>query len=368
MSELLLQRRTVLKVLGASSAAAFFEGTMIGAGLHLLQPKVTFRPGYLLDFGVLLKEEEKEMAKEILTYRKSLGFSGLPSELKAAITEGLCPEKISTPPFKNDLLEKLTPFGDSAAKTLEAVFGNKFTGIVNSVRLNPNPKDGYGYMGSDQSIIIPQSSSQRGAIDHSPEHWLHEGGGHGSDPFDDQRQKVIYPRNLLWKVEVAKWKMLNQSFNVPEQFLNHPDDGVLPLISENLGNRLFPLVLEGDTKWFDSRVSLFQVQKTLNSLLSGKPIDEANTSDKTSFGRQVYDLLRSRQVGFSGEFQTDFDNTLDGLLGEIYAEMIRIAILHPNLLCNNREIPESCEEIISTVQGKKINLSEIRSRITSSQT
>ncbi len=352
-------RRQALKILGAGAATilggpALAEG--VGAVAEALRGAFTKR-------GELSKPNEQQSLSEIAVYRKTFGLSPLPLELKNALKDKDYPRewKLHLSPTLNRLPITLKPYGEEAIKIVKVIFGPKANHLIRNIKLHPTIPGEFDYDSSEYALLFPYNINDYLAETALSDFILHEGVGHGSDPYyDTRRPENLYPFPVLLTIEHGKWRMLDQAFAIPGQFLNHPEDEALPKIKKFLGESLLEKLNTPGSAWFKNRYTLFLVQKALTQAQNENK-SSAATGDKAlmSFGGKIFDLFRQGKVQFMEEYADSIEQVIDDYLGEIYAEMMKMAILHPERIGNNQEILGGCQEIIEAIRGEKINFRDI---------
>ncbi len=151
------------------------------------------------------------------------------------------------------------------------------------------------------------------------------------------------------------------------QFLNHPNDMMLPIMQQKIGEKVGQAVLNNTLKdvFSDGRsdVALDLVNKF--ALEEGKTMWELKFNKKRcrEIGKRILEVQRKGDVSFAPELQVWYDQTVESSLREIYAEMMRMAILHPEDVGFNADILEGCEDILSAIQGRKVAIENVRDAV-----
>lgn len=361
-------RREFLIILGAGSASLTFAACGIPPAPPTEVPKQPTPAPAKETVPVPVKVASiaetvnpEELSKQILNHRKSLGFKSLPSGIVEASKTKDFPIGLEKSQFKNELPMPIEHYGSAAQEVLKATFGENYSAIIHGIRSFAKGT-GISYEQSTQSILVSKDVWQFISFTEFPNHVLHEGAGHGTDPDDPTRNKMIYSKEDLWKIESAKWAMLSQAFSIPKEFLNQPDDGVHRSIGLDLGNRILDKIQNGKTDWFSDKTTLSQVKTALGKTLYLKN-RKGHEEEIMDSGWDIYIKLIKEEVEFSQTFQEEMEKIFESHLGEIYAEMIRIAILHPKLLASNQIIATSVKQIIETVRGEPVDFEKLRQEI-----
>lgn len=310
-----------------------------------------------------LSLEAKTMMSEIIAFRESLGLEGLPAEVQPGL---LKKEQWSSNPdnYVDALPEKNKSYSLRIFEVIQKLFGINATRIIKGSK--PDPRHPYGMSFETDSRLcnISELIHYIPIQDRFTDFVLHEACGHGSDPA----LGASYPPEILIRVEHGKWRALSQALSIPDQFLNHPRDLMFPLLKRSIGETVgryitgvlnSPIVDNPSVLTIDQEVSRIARAK-------GKDGDSLKFNKRVckEVGESLVALLRGRKIRFVGDLKKTYQDKLEDAGVEIYAEMVKYALIHPDQIQNNTHVVGGITEIISAIQGKSLeDLAALRNAI-----
>ena len=313
---------------------------------------------------VELVEKHPELA-DIVSYRTSLGLSPLPPEVKDRLYDKTTDWKIPDARFENKLPQAFTSYGMASEHVQRFAFGKQSGRMVNSIQLDELKTGGAYFIDfSDRKWLISPRIDSLGMGDFL-DLALHEAIGHGSDP---EGFKDIYPTDTLFKVSRGKWRMLSQAFKVEGQFFHHPKDMMLPQAEKKIGLQFARDYRKGDIdKMFASDAESFEALKIFSEVAREKgvlPEDfKFNKEACRKIGRSLLADITSGKLATGEAVSSWSEPIMEDSLKEIYAEMIRMAILYPEMIGDNPEILACATEILSAIREENVDLGLLRNRI-----
>lgn len=317
-------------------------------------PKATETPSDL---------ESKRLIAEIAGFRHSLGLDETPPELVELIQENNRWTE-DTPKFQNDLPEKDQSYGLYIEEVIPKVFGPNCTRLVKGCKNDPNAPGGIAFNPTTRFCNMPIDVHNTPIDGEFINPIMHEAVGHGSDPF---LKTAKYPNDVLLRVEHGKWRALTQMFSIPEQFLNNPGDQMYPYLKKEMGKTIGKVfVASGDLGSIlddNGKQMVWQQILQIAKEHNVEPGDlKFNKNVCRRLGTTVVSAVLSGQITLKGELRSSFTKAVDyDVAVEIYAEMMRYAILYPEKV--NETIREGVKEVLEAINGKPVNLAEIREGI-----
>ena len=312
------------------------------------------------EFATLLEPEEAVMVNKIQDIRKSFALEPMPEELTEPLKNPR--ETAVQREFQNDLPEFNKGSGMAAEYIAKTVFGDSSARkLLHNATFDEFSPYLMAFGNRKVSLSVDTSTLVTKEIINII---LHEVGGHGSDP---RNGLTIYNLPQLIRAEYGKWKALSQAYAVQGQLLNHPNDLTLPLLKRSLGE-VIGNNINHDTKAQLSDPSGIQlIEKLVNQLAQKKNISPKdlifNKQVCMDVGEEIVGHIRNKTLDIQGELKTVYQDTLESALTEQWAEMVRISILNPDLINHNTTIIEGVETVLSTIQGKLVNLGELRDKV-----
>jgi hypothetical protein len=341
-------RRTFLRLSGAGLA-----GGLVGyVGGRLLANSIVEEAR--LDEGTLLSET--------ITFRESLDLEGLPEEL----VKGLLEKKEWTTgidQFSNELPVKIQSYGMRIAEVLQSLCGENAGRLVKGARVDKNFPYGIAFSGGDRKCIVSDSISSMPIKTEYMNFVLHEAGGHGTDPVS-----MEYPLKMLIKIEHGKWKALSQMLSIEGQFLYNPGDLMFPLLKKKVGETVGYWYVTGQnlSNIFDeANINLVNSELEAIARERGRKLQDLkfNKSVCKELGGKLVSLLRSGKIKFSGDLKKTYQSGMESAGVEIYAEMVKYALVYPDLIKGNKMIVGGISEVFSTIQGRKVSIEKLREAI-----
>lgn len=363
-SERSLSRRNFLKGASAVATAAF-----VGMGASDRNPAHSDSGEYRYDtqktdiLFLKLDEESQRKISHIRHYREQIGLAPYPDTIIQCVLQDNHEWQFESDPFSNELPETLYSYGMVNEHMQSVAFGNNAGRLVRRITVNSQAPSLYSFMGnaSDRVCTIGYNTS---AIDLNGymETALHEAIGHGSDPSDNP---LLYPTNVLLDVELGRSQMLSQAFSVEGQFLNHPNDLMYPQLKRNIGEIIASQYYKGDLSPAFLKKEDGEIAQTVIDEEKDSHFSELRFNKKVCerLGDSFIKLNANGELLFSPELAQFYSTRLESSLKEIYAEMVRLSMSHPEELQHNTTLLEGCRAVLSAIQGKEVVLDEIRQSI-----
>lgn len=322
--------------------------------------------------------EYKQMLEEIVKYRQRVGLSGLPKEIieeAERVGRGEGTIWIDEPPeFENLLPQAIRSYGMYAQRAIEVLLGPNSRRFCRGVKRTDD--DYLGFDPRERKALFPKGIAYFSPIvpdegeSDTINYITHEAIGHGTDPLMAYEGEFrVIPFDQLVKIEHGKWRALTQTTNVEGQFLRHPNDAVFKKIELSTGLFMAKAITEG--KNLESLLT-DTGRKKLEEILEvlarerGVSVSELKYNKRTCriIGEYFFQgRLSSVQEDFSGELRDLIAGEIEPGLKEIYAEMMKMAIVYPDKIGDNGEVIEGIREVVETIRGERVDLAEVREAI-----
>lgn len=312
--------------------------------------------------GFLEDALNHELFQDITEYRRSLGYT---SDLilfdRAALLSAPTKE-----PFRNYMPDRLFEHGEVVGQVLNITLGSNATKLVKSVQIGDITSSGiYFNPGTSRSCNISVYYDTPAYSQDFLNVTLHEAIGHGTDPDLTHR---IFSLDDLIKAEHGRWKMVAQSFSVPDQFFHHEHDLMRPYLEKELGASI-AWTFRTDALPDNISTGKERILSTLHRVANeeGKKLKEMKFNKRISkrIGSELFPLIRKGDIRLKAGLQQTYEKNMDTALTEMYAEMMKISLAAPEQLQGNEEILAGCEEVLSAVQQKPIDLVDLRKQLQS---
>lgn len=315
------------------------------------------------DGEITVPENLRELFNSIMEYRAMIGLNSVPKELYESFQHPTEAWHYADRQFEISLPDHLKSYGMYTEDIINTTFGERAAQLVSTITVNPKepgmtafqpdePREFYtGYYVSNTDILSDYNDLV-----------LHEAIGHGSDPVFTPQP---YPSDVLFKIEHGKWRMLSQAFSVDGQFFNHPNDMMRPQFQRQIGEQVALHFRHNDlSTLFSTEDSYKKVRGILENISREEniPLEHIKFNKRISrlIGQQVFDQVTTNEVQLGEDLRIQYESQVETALVEIYAEMMRMSILHPDEIGQNPEIVQGCTEILSAIQGKPVDLESIR--------
>lgn len=314
-----------------------------------------------------LSVEARKMLPEIVEFREKLGLKGPPEEVENVLhTKKDWLSK--SPDFINDLPSKNQSYGMRIANVMEAVFGDNNTRLVRGARVNPDNPWGMSFDYRDRFCNISDAIHSVPIESEFTGYVLHEAVGHGSDPA---MARTIYPPEILIRVEHGKWMALSQALSVEGQFFKHPEDLTYPLLKRKIGEAVGRFFVNG--KKGQSITSESQgwalIEKVIVSISKQKEVQperlKFNKQTCSLIGEAVIDMITKGKLVLAGKLEEEYQSGLEAACREIYAEMIKYALLYPEKIENNHNIISGVSQIFTAISGQDLPIQQRRRQVQS---
>ncbi len=353
-----IDRRTFMSMAGGSAL-----GLVIGGTLAKYFPEETTEAVITKIGEINLSKEAKQKLDQVVEYRRQLGLNGLsPGILRGLIKREKW--KSEAEELAVNLPEKNKSYGLRIREVMGTLFGDNAGRLVGEVRADSGFPYGMFFDCFSRSCCLSHSVHDIPIKGKFTDYALHEAAGHGSDPL----LNLDYPPEMLAKVAHGKWRALSRCLSVEGQFLDHPGDLMLPLLKRSIGEVIGKVIVEkkklrGIVNWKNAEVVRNVIDKTARE--NEKSIDQLKFNKRIceQIGGELFQLLIGGKVRFTGDLEDKYQDKMENVCVEIYAEMIKYALLYPDLIGNDPDIIQGVEEIFSAVQGKSVDIGMIRKRV-----
>lgn len=321
-----------------------------------------------------LSSERLTLIQDLAKFRGECGLSTDIEKIKTIITDHIPYEKWEESPsfeFENKLPEEMQNRGEYLNNVIQTTLGENGTKLIRSIRKTNSEGLMAFDVGAARQVLIQKGydPSTSGSFLNLA---MHEGIGHGTDPLAITTQ-LIYPKDTYLKVQRAKYMMLSRAYDIEGAFFNNPGDGALPAAQEEIGRFVFDKFEES------SRQSSFGI----NSYLG----DEAHSAFLTSLkevgnvqGRSLQDLefdyeacrilgknlinvQRSNGNQLKGELSDVYQDSMEWAYKEIFAEMVKYAIVNPDHFDSDETIMQGAQEVLSAIREDNVGIDSIREEV-----
>jgi len=374
-----LSRRSFLKVIGGGTAAGAVSylgaKALVKAGEPFLKsenfPENIASLPHLAERAEVARNMEAQL-DEIRKYREELGLTELPREL-AELENNFIENFVSVELWKKPAEVKVEmpaisrSYGEVIKDVMEKMYGDKSGRLVNKVYNDEQNPFGIFFRGKGREVSISWTITDIPLYPNFIDFSLHEAAGHGSDPAVEG---INYPTSILLELEKGKWKALSRALSIEGQFFHHPGDHVYPVFKKNLG--------ETYAREFVDKEKIPAYGKGLNSLdgpivyLAQEQrvsVSDIKFNKRACFviGHVLADAKISKDISFNDTLQKVYNEQMDSALVEIYAEMVKYALVYPDHINNDEDIIEGVKEICQAVSGREdVDMGELRESITKS--
>lgn len=358
MTEEQLDKPPISKAPKKLSRREFLELSTVALGGLFLGSKIgnwlteTYDTDVVEKIGRIgLSQEAKEMMLGIVSFRESLGLEGLPPEVVAGLLKR---EQWTSRPdnFINALPEKNRSYSLRIFEVIQKLFGNNATRNIKGAETNPQFPNNMGFNRLNRFCNVCESVHNIPIQDQFTDFVLHEACGHGSDPA----RGANYPPEILIRVEHGKWRALSQALSIPDQFLNHPGDLMFPLLKKSIGETVGRFMTGGQESPIvdDASLSIVKQEVTRIARAKGKEPGSLKFNKRVcrEIGETLTNLLREGKIKFLGDLKKTYQDKMEAACIEIYAEMVKYALIYPDKIQNNSKVIGGITEVISAVRGE----------------
>lgn len=310
-------------------------------------------------------EELKRLVGETKYYRNQIGLPNLPEDFQQNTDE------LSWQKAQHERSQSYTHNVDSGniifTRYLEAFceqcFGENEHDVCVGSYTDPQEPGKTAYDCEKHMLLIPDNMRDAYPLDECAKYYLHEVAGHGTDPeiVVNQFQPDVYIRILHGKA-----RMLTKIFDFPDLFFNHKDDTTLVDIFG-----FVQIYLDARFKDFfgQKRLELIENDAELTRFLSlvceadgAGSVRPAKNFDREKMGELVQ-LIARGEIRLKGELSSLYLKVFSSYLHEHYAELIKHAVLYPDLINHDPDILEGATEIFSAIKGETVSLESLRREI-----
>ncbi|KKU71302.1 MAG: hypothetical protein UX97_C0009G0023 [Candidatus Beckwithbacteria bacterium GW2011_GWA2_47_25] len=356
-----LSRRDVLKAMLVGVPA----GLAIGTGLGSLVTKIaefTPKEGAGINLNEILTAEQAKLLNEIREYRKSLALQELPAHL----TDSKIKEA-SNVYWKYDINETVVEISDAhkshaqqALRIQELLFGVNGKRLVSKIKSDTGMTSAGTYNNEGRTMTLD-------TIDDPTSQWFifvstHEN-MHATDP--SLMTSSIYPLDNLIKISHGMARVLNQSTKIESMFMNNPGSYNIPFIKKGIGEGVGRLFLQDSALIDQVDFAGHEVIVSTLAIIAKKQetsIGNVRFTKKAclELGEALLPKILSKSISISGSLLNDWYATrVEAASKEIFADMVATALVTPDKIQDNQEILTGIAEVLSGVQGKQINISDI---------
>lgn len=355
-------RRQILKV-GATLAVSSVTGFGLGVGINRgfdaisktpLAKNISTEIKY-----VALSQQEKNFIDQIQAFRFGLGLE--PILLDDVLNRAAKTEWEGTPqPFRNEMNVTSHSYGEEAQRMLEIVYGKNATRIVYGIKHDTQL---LAFNGSSRTVLISENHSFKDILD-AQDVLAHEMLGHGTDPLSTLG---IYPRSMLIRILADRTRMVARAFSISNEYLHHPNDLMIPVLEREVGKTI-ALALH------QNKADLEIDKLGIDAITAILPPFQVKRKDGTI--RAVFNKRACRAIGeiavkgslegkikLKGNAYLAYSKAMEGALTEMYAEMVRMTLLHPE--GTDTEIQSAYQDLVSAIRGDDVSLNELRTQIKS---
>lgn len=310
----------------------------------------------------LSQEELYPQLTDIKEYRASLGLSPVPRELVGRL-DSVDIDWEYEPRFANTLPDSIRSYGMLNKSIQDVSFGENAERLVTEVGIDS--KSPYSTTFSDfpkeRKCNIPVSIYNTSLTSYA-ETVMHESIGHGSDP---NKRHDLYPTRILLPMVHGKWRMLSQAFLVEGQFFNHPKDLMLPNLKKKLGEEFAFKFRNGEEMpMFSNKKQSQRAIEECGRIASehGVALSDLKFNKRRCLevGERIFEMVTKEGATFGGDTKDWYESLVEDALVEIYAEMMRMAVMHPDQIGFNEEIIGGCTEILSSISEKDVDPEKVR--------
>ncbi len=310
-----------------------------------------------------LTQEEREMMNEIAQYRKGYGLEPVPYELSVML------QGVERPPIseKEKLQNKLpaynTACGIVAQDTANLLFGERSKNVVHSVEEREENPYAISFRGEEEktlSIPVDMHRQSRTVFDQV---LLHEF-GHAIDP---RVTKNVYNLREMIRAEHGKWKAVSMANQFDGLFFKHKNDLTLVSLAKNIGRAVAVNCQSNSVRAFcgaSGEAYIHNLVKIIANKHYGS-VDKLVFNDETieQIGRQVVAEVQKQPDIFDGELMQLYVSGMEDACQEQWAELMRVAILEPELIGNNHTVMSGVNEVLTLLHGQKIDLTDLRKQL-----
>ncbi len=330
----------------------------------------TLKPYNLIArFSSTETENHEVESSKILNERFKLGIKSVPPELSQYNSSKAREDWNKDRAFENDLPPSMKEISDDTENLLKIILGRNYSKMVRGIRI----WGGTAYSPGDGKVLVPQFFSLSNK--YFVMLMLHEALGHGTDPavFLAPENGFKYPPEIFYNLEIAKWQMLSQSWSVPGEYLNLPEDEIHKVVWATSGRAVVEKYYF-DNKNFSNLEGALKLKELMDQTAS-----ELNMAPDTIVYTKKFNYLLGQKIQIEmangSEFfiQNSYEDNLSGSLVEIFAEMIKWSLLPKSMLSddprglstatktqNNPIIQAAVRSWLENIRGETVDLDNVR--------
>jgi hypothetical protein len=364
-------RREFLKMVGLGLATGAAAGAAGKASAEIIS-KMKKNPESIYENIAEMREVSSEMDRiipNVMQYRKELGLEQLPVEM-VMLEEDFYSNFISQDTWVEDSeIQVAMPvntrsYGEHIKNTMEIIFGRNAGRLVKNIETPEDDPHGIKFTVGKRRVALPEEVDSIPQYPDFVDFILHEAAGHGSDPLNAIYE---YPSLVFVKTEEGKWEALSKAFSVEGQFLNNPGDLMVPKLEKDLGaefSRELISGVENPIKGSGMERMVETIEKIANQQNVKSSEVKFNKKACRALGSVLLEEKADQNLSFGKTMEKNHQALLDESLTEIYAEMVKYAILYPEKINNDEDIISGVKKVISAISGKEdVDLQELRREI-----
>jgi len=370
-----ISRRDFLKIVGAASASIATGaevGRIIGETgrdyLKLGSPDEFVGSIEQLPERIEVARNMEKQLVEIGKYREKLGLTQLPWEL-SLIEKYYASAFISEETWREpaeialEMPVAKRSYGELIKDVMKKVYGDKSGRLVKAVYSDEGNPEGVLFWNDTRKVSLPREITNKLYPDvlHNA---LHEAVGHGSDPAD---ALTVFPTGVLLKAEEGKWRALSKALSIEGQFLFNPGDSAYPMFKKDLGEAYArEFVLEKQVPAFGEGMN--DLTGPLAEIAQKQGVAAAdikfNKRACLVIGTKLTESKLSKRISFNDNLEKAYNEKMDSALREIYAEMVKYALIYPDLINNDEDIVGGVKEVFQAISGRDdIDMNRLRAEV-----
>jgi hypothetical protein len=287
-----------------------------------------------------LSPEQRQILKDIESYRKDLGLDYKPFELVQAIMNNSLAnaDTNESPPPSLFNTKEVPKFNLSYAQRVEeicrTILGLNFAKLVRGVSFDKNSPYGFFFNPANRTV---QLGAQVNEIPMTPDFnnfTAHEALGHGTDP--DLGGSQIYSLDQMLQVELGKWMALSRMFDIKDQFLNHPGDMMKPFLARKIGKEIALTFSQNQEQqslnWIGAGILYEEIKVLATAKNCAVENLKFNKAACKIIGLKLIDGMRTQVVKLKNSAKQAYEDGMATVGHEIYAEMVRYSLMHRDLI------------------------------------
>lgn len=361
-----LSRREFLKIL----AIALSAGAAVHEGMDRPAARLTETFPQKDDSPIpseVLTEEQTRLLNEVIEYREALALRGLPAHLAPLklreASRILWDQNVSE--TKVNIPDAHKSHATQALRIQKILFGDNGNRLVSAIKSDESVTSSGTF--SDKTRIMSLDT-----IDDPTSPWFVFVSTHEYTHATDPSLAVvdsIYPLDKLIEISHGMARILNQSVKIKEIFLNNPDSYNIPFIKKGIGEGVGRLFLR-DHALID-QVDFAGHNLVIDTLApiakeQGTTIAGLKFTKKTclKLGEALLPRILNKDISISGSLLNDwYSPRIEAATKEVFADMVATSLMTPEKVGYNSEILAGITEILTSIQGKTVDINEVIKRL-----